>query len=120
MKSAINGGLQLSVLDGWWAEAYEGSGGWAISGEVRTDLAAQDDEDGAMLHRLLAGEVLPAFYERDGDGLPRHLDIGQERQRQHLPPWAGPGRDAFRLVFRGSAGAGRDAGPPGGRPLRCG
>jgi starch phosphorylase len=86
MKSAINGGLQLSVLDGWWAEAYEGSGGWAISGEVRTDLAAQDDEDGAMLHRLLAGEVLPAFYERDGDGLPRQWIARMRASLRTLSP----------------------------------
>ena len=70
MKSAINGGLQLSVLDGWWAEAYDGTNGWAIGGEVRSDPAAQDNDDAATLHRLLSNEVLPAFYDRDEDGLP--------------------------------------------------
>ena len=70
MKSVINGGLQLSVLDGWWAEAYDGTNGWAISGEVRDDPAAQDSDDAATLHRLLSKEVLPAFYDRDEDGLP--------------------------------------------------
>jgi starch phosphorylase len=71
MKSTINGGLQLSVLDGWWAEAYDGTNGWAINGDVRTDAAAQDDDDTATLHRLLSDEVVPAFYERDADQLPR-------------------------------------------------
>ena len=71
MKSAINGGLQLSVLDGWWAEAYDGANGWAIGGEVSSDPTAQDDDDAATLHRLLADEILPAFYERDADALPR-------------------------------------------------
>ncbi len=70
MKSAINGGLQLSVLDGWWAEGYDGNNGWAIAGEVDDDHEAQDDRDVAELHRLLDEEVLPMFYERDAQGLP--------------------------------------------------
>jgi starch phosphorylase len=71
MKSAINGGLQLSVLDGWWAEAYREDNGWALPGDVEADLEAQDARDGAELHRLLADEVVPLFYERDEHGLPQ-------------------------------------------------
>ena len=63
MKSAFNGGLQLSVLDGWWAEAFDGSNGWAIPGEVDSNHYAQDERDAAVLHRLLADDVVPAFYE---------------------------------------------------------
>jgi starch phosphorylase len=70
MKNVFNGGLQLSVLDGWWAEAYDGANGWAISGEVDPDHHAQDERDAAAFHHLLDGEVLPAFYERDESGLP--------------------------------------------------
>jgi glycogen phosphorylase len=70
MKSAINGGLQLSVLDGWWAEAYEGVGGWALSGDVDPGHYAQDERDTAALHELLSGEVVPSFYDRDGRDLP--------------------------------------------------
>jgi starch phosphorylase len=70
MKSVFNGGLQLSVLDGWWAEAYDGANGWAIPGEVDDDHGAQDERDAAAFHQLLAGEVVPAFYERDEHGLP--------------------------------------------------
>ena len=70
MKSVINGGLQLSVLDGWWAEGYDGDNGWAIPGEVDDDHEAQDDRDVAELHRLLDEEVVPMFYERDDQGLP--------------------------------------------------
>jgi starch phosphorylase len=70
MKSAFNGGLQLSVLDGWWAEAYDGHNGWAISGDMDSDTQAQDDRDAAALHQLLGGEVLSAFYDRDENGLP--------------------------------------------------
>jgi starch phosphorylase len=70
MKSAVNGGLQLSVLDGWWAEGYDGANGWSLPGATDDDHGAQDHRDGAELHRLLADEVTPAFYERDERGLP--------------------------------------------------
>ncbi len=53
MKSAVNGGLQLSVLDGWWAEGYDGENGWALPGDEDPDHGAQDQRDGAELHRLL-------------------------------------------------------------------
>ena len=73
MKSAFNGGLQLSVLDGWWAEAHSGEGpanGWAIAGEVDSDHGAQDERHAASLHELLEHQVVPAFYTRDDSGLP--------------------------------------------------
>ena len=70
MKSAVNGGLQLSVLDGWWAEAYDGTNGWALSGDVDDDHGAQDARDAAELLRLLHDEIVPAFYDRDERGLP--------------------------------------------------
>jgi starch phosphorylase len=76
MKSVFNGGLQLSVLDGWWAEAYAAgedgtaANGWAIPGEVDSDHYAQDERHAASLHHLLEREVLPSFYERDESGLP--------------------------------------------------
>ncbi|MES1192916.1 MAG: alpha-glucan phosphorylase, partial [Solirubrobacterales bacterium] len=66
MKSVLNGGLQLSVLDGWWAEAYDGSNGWALPGDVDADHQAQDARDAAMLYRLLEDEVVPEFYAGDG------------------------------------------------------
>jgi starch phosphorylase len=71
MKSAVNGGLQLSVLDGWWAEAYDGSNGWALSGEVDHDHGAQDHRHKEELFRLLRGEVLREFHARDDGGIPR-------------------------------------------------
>jgi glycogen phosphorylase len=77
MKSVFNGGLQLSVLDGWWAEAYAAGGddgsaanGWAIPGEVDSDHYAQDERHAAALHQLLEHEVVPTFYGRDESGLP--------------------------------------------------
>jgi starch phosphorylase len=69
MKTAVNGALQLSVLDGWWAEAYEPGIGWALSGEVDGDHGAQDERDAATFHDLLDDEIVPAFYER-GEGQP--------------------------------------------------
>jgi glycogen phosphorylase len=70
MKAAINGALQLSVLDGWWAEAYDGDNGWAIPGDVDPDHNAQDQRDADTLHRLLEHEVLPSYYDRDERGMP--------------------------------------------------
>jgi starch phosphorylase len=66
MKSVLNGGLQLSVLDGWWAEAYDGTNGWALPGDVDADHQAQDSRDAAMLYDLLEREVAPAFYDPGG------------------------------------------------------
>jgi starch phosphorylase len=71
MKSALNGGLQLSVLDGWWAEAYDGTNGWGIGGQDGLEPGAQDAHDAAVLLDLLEFEVVPKFYQRDEDGLPR-------------------------------------------------
>jgi glycogen phosphorylase len=71
MKSAVNGGLQLSVLDGWWAEGFDGANGWSLPGEEDPDHGAQDHRDGAELHRLLEEEVAREFYDRDESGLPR-------------------------------------------------
>jgi glycogen phosphorylase len=70
MKSVVNGGLQLSVLDGWWAEGYDGENGWALPGEVDPDHQAQDERDAGALHQLLDEQVLPAFYDRDENGVP--------------------------------------------------
>jgi starch phosphorylase len=71
MKSVLNGGLQLSVLDGWWDEGYDGGNGWALSGDVEADHGAQDHKHAMELYRLLEEEVVPSFYERDERGLPR-------------------------------------------------
>jgi starch phosphorylase len=70
MKSAINGGLQLSVLDGWWAEGFDGKNGWALAGGIDGDHHAQDERDAEALHRTVDEEVVPAFYTRDEQGLP--------------------------------------------------
>lgn len=71
MKSAVNGGLQLGALDGWWSEGYDGTNGWTIGGEVDGDADAQDRRHAAVLYDLPEGEVVPSFYDRDEHGRPR-------------------------------------------------
>jgi starch phosphorylase len=71
MKAALNGSLNLSVLDGWWAEAYDGDNGWAIDGEVDADQDAQDARHADAVLGLIEREVVPCFYERDAAGVPQ-------------------------------------------------
>jgi starch phosphorylase len=70
MKATFNGALQLSVLDGWWAEAYDGRNGWAIPGDEDADHEAADARDAELFYELLENEVIPMFYERDDRDLP--------------------------------------------------
>ncbi len=71
-KVVLNGGLNCSVLDGWWAEAYDGANGFAIgNGRVHTDVEKQDARDAEDLYRVLTQEVIPLYYERDQDDLPQ-------------------------------------------------
>jgi starch phosphorylase len=71
-KVVLNGGLNLSVLDGWWAEAYDGLNGFAIgSGRTHSNMDVHDSRDGEDLYRVLRDEVVPLYYSRDRDGLPR-------------------------------------------------
>ena len=68
----LNGGLNLSILDGWWAEAYDGLNGFAIGmGETHTSPFLHDERDGSALMTVLKNEVVPLYYDRDKDGLPR-------------------------------------------------
>ena len=71
-KVVLNGGLNLSILDGWWAEAYDGLNGFAIgTGKTHSDVALHDARDSEDLYRVLREEVVPLYYQRDRDGLPR-------------------------------------------------
>lgn len=72
MKAALNGVPHLSIADGWWAEGYNGSNGWVIDGGAHPDdQAAADAADAAALYRLLEEQVVPMFYERDAQKIPR-------------------------------------------------
>lgn len=71
-KVVLNGGLNLSILDGWWAEAFDGMNGFAIgTGRTHSNMAVHDARDGEDLMRTLREEVIPLYYQRDRDGLPR-------------------------------------------------
>jgi starch phosphorylase len=71
-KVVLNGGLNLSILDGWWAEAYDGLNGFAIgTGATHSSVELHDLSDGAALAKVLRDEVIPLYYNRDRDGLPR-------------------------------------------------
>lgn len=71
MKAAINGSLNLSILDGWWAERYDGGNGWAIpSADAAGDADERDALEAASLYDLIEHQIAPAFYERDEAGVP--------------------------------------------------
>ncbi len=71
MKSALNGGLNLSILDGWWDEWFDGDNGWAIpTADGLADENRRDDLEAAALYQLLRESVAPKFYDRDNDGVP--------------------------------------------------
>ncbi|MDP2875468.1 MAG: alpha-glucan family phosphorylase, partial [Holophaga sp.] len=72
MKVVANGGLHISVLDGWWAEAYDGENGFAIgNGEIHSNQDIQDERDFEDLLSLLENVIVPMYYERDAQGVPR-------------------------------------------------
>ena len=71
MKAAINGVINCSILDGWWAEAYDGENGWAIEGnDYYTENEDRDNYESQELFNLLENEIIPCFYERAGGDLP--------------------------------------------------
>ncbi|HEX7949874.1 MAG TPA: alpha-glucan family phosphorylase [Candidatus Limnocylindrales bacterium] len=71
MKAAQNGVPNVSVLDGWWDEGYEGDNGWAIGGrETDPDESSQDWQDAQNLYRLLEEQIIPSYYDRDASGMP--------------------------------------------------
>ncbi|MDR3302392.1 MAG: alpha-glucan family phosphorylase, partial [Spirochaetaceae bacterium] len=72
MKASMNGVLNCSILDGWWDEAYNPGVGWAIGhGEEYSDVNLQNDIESKALYDLLEREIIPSFYQRGRDGLPR-------------------------------------------------
>ncbi len=72
MKAALNGGLNLSVLDGWWDEWFDGENGWAIpTADGLADESRRDDIEAAALYDLIEEQVAPRFYDVDEDGLPQ-------------------------------------------------
>ncbi len=90
-KVAMNGGLNLSVLDGWWMEAYDGTNGFAVGGSLEAVAGAETDAgvdagDAESLYRVLEDEVVPLYYSRDADGLPRGWLAMMKRSIEILVP----------------------------------
>ena len=87
MKVLVNGGLNLSELDGWWAEAYTPEVGWALGdGQEHGDDPAWDAAEAEALYDLLEREVIPEFYDRDGQGIPTAWVARMRRSMASLTP----------------------------------
>ncbi|MEP6911994.1 MAG: alpha-glucan family phosphorylase [bacterium] len=86
-KVAMNAGINLSVLDGWWLEGYDGTNGFAIGSSIEgAETADVDTSDAESLYRILEQEVVPLFYERDQEGLPRRWLSMMKRSLVTLVP----------------------------------
>jgi glycogen phosphorylase len=86
-KVAMNGGLNLSILDGWWMEGYDGTNGFAVGGTTEAGEGSDvDASDAESLYRVLEEEVVPAYYERDAEGLPRKWIAMMKRAIETLVP----------------------------------
>jgi starch phosphorylase len=86
-KCILNGVLNCSILDGWWAEGYDGANGFAVgSGEVHGNPDVQDERDAQALFAVLEGEVVPLYYDRDASGLPRGW-IGRVKRAMRTLAW---------------------------------
>src|SRR2546426_9803181 len=94
MKAALNGVPQLSTLDGWWAEGYDGLNGWAIPSSPLPAGQDGDAADAEQLYRLLETGVVPLFYDRDARGVPR----GWVEKMKHAIRTAGARFTAQRMV----------------------
>jgi len=87
MKAALNGALNLSILDGWWDEWYDGENGWAIpTADNVDDPDRRDDLEAASLYSLIERHVAPAFYQRGDDGLPHRWIEMVRHTLEHLGP----------------------------------
>ncbi len=86
-KVLLNGGLNFSIPDGWWAEAYDGSNGFSIGiGQTNSSVQVQDDRDYADLIKTLRDEVVPLYYDRDSSGLP-HKWIARQKNAIKTLGW---------------------------------
>ncbi|MDI7277214.1 MAG: alpha-glucan family phosphorylase, partial [Anaerolineae bacterium] len=101
MKAAANGALNLSILDGWWAEAYQPEIGWAIGrGEPGDDPEREEEREAQSLYDILEREVIPLFYERGRDGLPRRWIERMKLSIQALCPTYNSNRMVTEYVQR--------------------
>ncbi len=87
MKVAPNGGLNFSILDGWWPEGYDGENGWAIDeGHIYEDAEDRDHIESQAIYELLEKEIVPTFYNRGADGIPRRWIDKMKASMRTLTP----------------------------------
>ncbi len=112
MKAAANGGLNLSILDGWWCEAADGKNGWSIGGgQVFDDPALQDELDATTLYALLEDEVLPCFFDGREQGRPGAWLARVRHALESIPPVFNTDRmvsEYLRLAYEPLAAQGRE------------
>ncbi|HWS02907.1 MAG TPA: alpha-glucan family phosphorylase [Gammaproteobacteria bacterium] len=90
MKAAINGAINLSVLDGWWAEAYDGENGWAIESHVEFERTVRDRQEATELHNILERDIVPLYFSRNNDGEPEGwIEKSKASMRSILPRFNG-------------------------------
>ena len=101
MKAAFNGAINLSVLDGWWWEAYTNETGWAIGKEEEyEDPSYQDEVESSELYDLLEKDIIPLFYNRSEDGLPRGWVALMKSMMQEICPVFNTNRMAYEYNQR--------------------
>ncbi len=85
-KVPINGGINFSVLDGWWPEGFNGQNGWAIGSDIEyPDQNVQDEQDSKSLYDILENEIIPLYYDQDKNGIPRGwIKMAKESLRSNL------------------------------------
>ena len=89
MKAGMNGVASLSVRDGWWDEAYNSRNGWSINGGPETAGSERDDVDAAAIYDLLENEIVPLYYDRGRDGIPRNwIKLLKETFRTVVPTYS--------------------------------
>ena len=122
MKSALNGGLNLSIRDGWWDEWFDGQNGWAIpTADGVADPDRRDEVEAQAIYELLDRQVLPRFYEVDADGVPtRWVEMIRDTLRETGPKVQATRmvRDYVERLYLPAAGAARSMSAGGYEPAR--
>ncbi|MGY1780381.1 alpha-glucan family phosphorylase [Geodermatophilus sp. SYSU D01036] len=123
MKAALNGGLNLSIRDGWWDEWFDGQNGWAIpTADGVTDHERRDDVEARAIYDLLSTQVLPRFYETDRDGIPtRWVEMVRHTLRETGPKVLATRmvRDYVERLYVPAAGSSRTMADSGYAPARA-
>jgi starch phosphorylase len=85
-KASLNGVLNLSVLDGWWHEGYNGHNGWGVEEKANVSPSEQDDSTAAAIYDRLENDIIPLYYDRAEDGIPHGwVKMMKETMRSNTP-----------------------------------